>query len=426
MTYLKDYRFLKENFNLQDKNIDLKKVNLKIFNLPFESYNHRILPGENEYRCDEHNKTFKNIHQKENIPDAPYLNNILELNDSQIKENIHFNYSIFQSTKPENSKDKKKKKNTKQKKEKQKGAIILLHGLNEKDWSKYLPWAKRLAELTEKKIILFPLAFHMNRVPAEWTSIKLMNKVNIERKKLFPSISNSSFANTALSARLQFYPQRFLWSGLQTFMDVVQLIREIKSGVHPIIDKDEEIDLFAYSIGSFLAQILMMTNPYNYLSDSKLFIFCGGPTLNRMSASSKYILDSEANIAVYSFFIEHLEKELKKDERLSHYFSKLHPVGNYFKSMLDYHKMKNFREKRLKELSKRVCALVLKEDAVVPPSEVMNTLKGAERKIPIKVKTLDFEHQYDHVIPFPFRESIEKEVNKSFNRVFKYAAKHLK
>ena len=348
------------------------------------------------------------------------------MNDSKIKENIHFNYSIFQSTKPENSKDKKKKKNPKQRKEKQKGAIILLHGLNEKDWSKYLPWAKKLAELTEKKIILFPMAFHMNRAPAEWTNVKLMNKVNAERKKLFPSISNSSFANTALSARLQFYPQRFLWSGLQTFMDVVQLIREIKSGVHPIIEKDEEIDLFAYSIGSFLAQILMMTNPYNYLSDSKLFIFCGGPTLNRMSASSKYILDSEANIAVYSFFIEHLEKELKKDERLSHYFGKLHPVGNYFKSMLDYHKMKNFREKRLKEINKRVCALVLKEDTVVPPSEVMNTLKGAERKIPIKVKTLDFDYKYDHVIPFPFKENIEKEVDKSFNKVLKYAAKHLK
>jgi hypothetical protein len=56
----------------------------------------------------------------------------------------------------------------------------------------------------------------------------------------------------------------------------------------------------------------------------------------------------------------------------------------------------------------------------------MNTLKGAERKIPIKVKIMDFEYKYDHVVPFPLKENIEKEVDRDFNKVFKYAAKHLK
>ncbi|MCK4653369.1 MAG: hypothetical protein KAU01_02870 [Candidatus Cloacimonetes bacterium] len=432
MSYLKDYKSLNEKFNLNEKKIELKEQFLKIYNIPFESFSYKVLPGEDKYRCNEHNRIFKNIHDFKSDLNAPYLNKILEVRDSKIQENIYFNYSVLQSLKPvkeKTSKDKDKRgkpKNKKPKREKPKGAIIILHGLNEKDWSKYLPWAKKLSELTGKSVILFPIAFHMNRAPEEWIDPKLMNNVNRERKKFFPNLSNSSFANAAISTRLQFYPQRFLWSGLQTYFDIIQLVKEIKSGFHPLIGKDERIDFFSYSVGSFLAMILLMTNPYNCFNESKLFIFCGGPTLNRMSASSKYIMDSEANIAVYSYFIEHLEKELKKDERLAHYFSKLHPVGNYFKSMLDYHKMKDFREKRLKEISKRICALVLKEDIVVPPSEVMNTLKGAERKIPIKVKIMDFEYKYDHVVPFPLKENIEKEVDRDFNKVFKYAAKHLK
>jgi hypothetical protein len=138
----------------------------------------------------------------------------------------------------------------------------------------------------------------------------------------------------------------------------------------------------------------MMTNPYNYFSKSRLFNFCGGPTLNRMCPTSKFIMDSEANIAVYSFFIEHIDQEMKKDERLAHYFSKLHPVGNCFKSMLDYHKMKSFREKNLKEIS--------------------------------KTTVMDFKYKYDHINPFPVSEALEKKVDKNFNKIFKIAAKHLK
>ena len=145
-----------------------------------------------------------------------------------------------------------------------------------------------------------------------------------------------------------------------------------------------------------------------------------------MSAASKYILDSEANIAVYSYFIEHLEQEQKKDKRLKHYFSKLHPEGTYFKCMLNFHKMQSLRENRFNELSKQISAIALKKDIVVPPPEVQNTLQGAERKIPIKVKVLDFDYKYDHITPFPYLESIAEQVDKQFIRVFKAAARHLK
>lgn len=415
MTYLENYKLLKEKFDIGKKETNIENLNLQIRNLQFESFKANILPGEDEYYCNEHNYTFKKSFDFLNIKKSENIDKLLKEKDSKIKENIKFNYSIFEH----------KKYNSK-KESKSNGCIILFHGFNEKDWSKYLPWAKRLAESTEKKIILFPIAFHMNRAPQNWSDPKRMIKVNKERKKLFPNLSNSSFANAAISTRLQHLPQRFLWSGLQSYYDIIQLVNEIRTGVHPIIRKDESIDFFSYSIGSFLSLLLIMANPYNYFSKTKLFNFCGGPTLNRISAASKYILDSEANISVYSFFIEHLDNELRKDKRLAHYFSKLHPIGKYFKCMLDFHKMKNFREKRLSELNKKIFSIALRKDKIIPPAEVYNTLKGSSRNTHTKLKILDFKYKYDHVVPFPNSTKFEKKVDKAFNKVFKYATKHLK
>lgn len=430
MKYKEIYNLFKKRFDFEQDNINIPELETQILNFDFESFSSSLLPGRDSYFCNEHNKSFSAENMVFDKPDSPHLNKILNTTDAEVKENINFRYSILTHLHVpiEKNADKKKnkKKDKKEKKQKPKGVIILLHGLNEKDWNKYYPWAYKLMEQTGKMVILFPIAFHMNRVPKLWTNPKFMKKVNEERKLLFPSISNASFANSALSCRLQFSPQRLLWSGLQSFFDIIQLVREIRSGTHPLIEKDLSIDFFAYSIGSFLANILLMTNSYNYLIDSKLFHFCGGPTLNRMSAASKYILDSEANIAVYSYYIEHLEQELKKNKRLSHYFSRLHPEGNYFKCMLDFHKMQSFRENRFHELSKQIYAVALKKDVVVPPPEVKNTLQGSERKIPIKVKTLDFKYRYDHIIPFPYTGSNIDEVDKEFNSVFKIAARHLK
>jgi len=423
MTYLKIYNILKKEFNLSDKKIDVPELGIRFVNIPFESFNHTLLPGENSYQCIEHNIKFDQTYDLKSKLRTPHLNEIIETPDSKITENVKFNYSILLPIETKKSKKTGKKSI---KKSKTNGTIILLHGLNEKDWSKYLPWAYKLMEQTGKQVVLFPIAFHMNRTPKKWTDPRFLRTANKERREIFQNVSNSSFANIALSARLQFHPQRFLWSGLQSYYDIVQLLKEIKNGLHNHIKKNHSIDFFAYSVGSFLANILMMTNPNNYLQKAKLFNFCGGPTLNRMNAASRYILDSEANISVYSFYIERLESQLKKDSRLHHYFSDLHPVGKYFKSMLEYHKMQDFREERFKELSKQISALALKQDFVVPPSEVLNTLKGSDHKIPLRVKVMDFDYQYDHVIPFPSSKKLEKEVDKSFNRVFRAAAKHLK
>jgi hypothetical protein len=83
------------------------------------------------------------------------------------------------------------------------------------------------------------------------------------------------------------------------------------SGHDPDIAEGTRINFFGYSIGGFLTEILCMTNEDDLFSDSRVVIFCGGPTIDRMHPVSKYILDSEALASLSSFFIEHLENKCK-------------------------------------------------------------------------------------------------------------------
>jgi hypothetical protein len=330
--------------------------------------------------------------------------------DTDVRENRVFNYTMFKKLSPEKSK----------------GVIFLFHGLNEKYWAKYLPWAQKLVENTGKTVMLFPIAFHMNRSPVNWSDTHKMNLVARTRKDFSPTIDNATFANAAISARIQAIPQRFLWSGLQTFYDVVQILKQIRSGKNPFIARDCTIDLFSYSIGSFLSEILMMANPESLFSNSRLFIFCGGPTLDRMRPNSKFILDSDATIAIYSFYTERFDRELKLDKRVAHYCNEGHPEGEYFKAMLSYHKCKAIREKRLREMAAQIKAVALRKDDVIPPNEVINTLQGEERDIPVDVSILNYDYRYDHINPFPNEISLESEVDDNFNRLFYTASEFLK
>ena len=70
-------------------------------------------------------------------------------------------------------------------------------------------------------------------------------------------------------------------------------------------------------------------------------------------------------------------------------------------------------------------AVALKRDEVIQPSEVVNTLNGDDRTIPIPVCVMDFPFEHSHVIPFPYRERIENEVDEGFNQVFDVAAGYL-
>ena len=410
MTYRERYSSLKQSFKSDfDFKTTIPESGIEIQNVKFTSSSWKLLPGASEYWCEKHHLKFHdNFDCKNDLPEV--YPDILRHNDVSIIENREFSYTVFRKCST-NSKA---------------GEVVLLfHGLNEKHWEKYLPWAEKLVELTGKTILLFPIAFHMNRVPPGWSDAHLMNGVTQNRRKHSAVITNSTFANAAISTRLEMIPQRLFWSGLQTYFDIVKLVDEIKHGKNEFIAPEAEIDIFSYSIGSLLSEILLMSNPRNYFDRSKLFMFCGGPTLDRMSPNSKFILDSDATIAIYSFYTERLESELKLDKRLAHYFDGDHTAGNYFKSMLSYRKNKGLREKRFSEISSRIYAVPLKNDEVIPPNEVFNTLQGDYRDIPIAVEVMDFPYNYSHITPFPSTGEAEKTIDNCFNNIFMKAAQFL-
>ena len=366
----------------------------------FESLSYKILPGVLDYHCVTHNKDFK--HNPPFFTEVGTINDNVHIKDICVEENHFFKYHIV---KPKGISTSKK-------------VVFLFHGFNEKDWDKYLPWANSICEGTGSSVVLFPTAFHMQRAPKHWSSKRAMYSLSEKRKERYPNILQSTLSNVAISMRLHSMPQRFIWSGLQTYYDVIQLIEECKAGKHSFISKDFEFDLFAYSIGGFLAKTLKLTNYKNYFSNTKVCLFCSGATFNRLSPVSKFILDSETNVALYSFLVEHLDKILQKDALLNHYM-KEHLEGKIFYSLLDYQKIRGFREDLLKKHENEIYAITLKKDDVIPSYEVINTLKGAYRDIDIKVDELDFDRVYTHENPFPTSSVGSKQVEEDLRFVFK-------
>lgn len=373
---------------------------LEIIKSKFYSSFYRILPGNKNYICEEHNAEFHVNNSFFN--DIGSAEDVVHFKDVNVRENRAFEYYML---KPKNI-------------ERVKKVIFLFHGFNEKHWDKYLPWGKSLCRNTKSLIVFFPIAFHMQRAPLSWSEKRKMFRLSEERKLRYPYIVNSSLSNVAISIRLHTMPQRFIWSGLQTYYDVIQFIEECKNGKYDFIDKNFTFDIFAYSIGGLLAEILKLSNYKNIFNKTKVGMFCSGAVFNRLSPVSKYILDSEANVALYSYLVEHFDNVLHKDIHLRHYIQENHFEGKVFYSMLDYQKMRDFREDLFKKSEKYFYAVSLKKDSIIPSFEIMNTLQGAFRHINIKVEEEDFEHIYTHENPFPVNSPQAELVEENFNRVF--------
>ncbi len=407
MDYSDIYRLLRSSISYEPDLIETPSSD--VYNFTFESKAAAMLTGSLNYRCKEHQAKFTVTEQslKPAIEE-----NLLMLNskDIQIIENKRFRYHIF----------------VPKGKTKMNGVIMMFHGFNEKTWDKYLPWAESLVQKTGKAILLFPLAFHMNRAPLLWSNRYEMYELSKKRISSFTGIQHSTFSNVAISIHLQSRPERFIWSGLQTYFDLIQLVEQIKADHHPLFEKESTIDFFAYSIGGLLAKTLLMANRKNYFSDSKLCLFCSGAAFNRIQTTSKFIIDSEGSIALYSFLIEHMDYFLKTDPRLAHYISDEHPEGMALQSLLNYHKMAEYREEKLNQLSGRITAFGLRKDMVFPYYEIKNTLHGLDGNIPIKVNILDYPFHYIHEDPFPVNKKYKDAVTEAFEHTFELMGEFLK
>lgn len=324
----------------------------------------------------------------------------LRRGDSSISENISFSYPVFI---PEDKSNRK--------------VILLLHGLNERSWVKYLVWAYWLSQLTGSYVVLFPISFHINRSPSSWINPRMMQQFVKERSKDSGEIIMSTFANVALSSRLTEEPMRFFNSGYQTAFDIVKLMNQIRSGNHNLIPNGSRVNIFAYSIGAFLSQILMMGNPDNVFTDSKLFMFCGGSVFSNMQGTSKLIMDSLAYNKIYSFYLNDFEKEITRKNPFSEFF-RSSQIGMAFRSMIDIGRFRSFRESILIKLRDQVCSIALKQDTVIPANGIVNTMISSTGNKIAPVEVWDFPYPYSHENPFPiFNNESSAEVDRSFEHL---------
>jgi len=323
--------------------------------------------------------------------------------DSSIVENRSFSYPVFV--------DKRYKKAT--------DVIILLHGLNERSWDKYLCWAEYLATQTRKPVILFPIAYHINRSPFQWSDPRSMSLLVKKRQQRVGVNHSLCFANVALSERLSEDPTRFYNSGCQTVEDLTTLVRQIKQGEHPLFASDASVDFFAYSIGAFLSEITLMSNPEGLFDQSKLFVFCGGSIFREMFGESRCIMDKPA----YERLLQYYCKEWFSKEPIDHgdELEKTDRTLKAFNAMIVPDIDREKREGFFSNLGCRLSGILLKKD-IVMPYEGVEACMGHDMTAR-HFTLMDFPYEYTHEAPFPTNGRVDSALlNASFNAIFSEAA----
>ena len=386
MNYTEKYHQLKSLFNPDAIKTEFPDSEISCYRASFESEFRNPLPDE--------------------MHPHVFGSGVLSMvDDPAIPENHSFTYPVFMSS---GSKENGR-------------AIILLHGLNERSWNKYLVWAYYLTEKTGRPVILFPIAFHMNRSPEAWSNPRAMSWLLAGRRNRYGEIPMSTFANLALSERLSEDPLRFFTSGQQSAADIVQLTKQLYGGEHPLFEKGTSVDFFAYSIGAFLAQILLLGNPDGLYTGSKFFLLCGGAMFDKMDGVSKLIMDQKAFERLRHFYIEELDSELEKSEVLDDLMNQT-PVGKGFLAMLSKTNLQQLRESSFQKMKNQIQAVALQKDKVISAEGIKDSLNKW-----VNVEVLDFPYNYTHENPFPLLEGEKSsEVDRCFETVFSRAAAFLK
>ncbi len=312
--------------------------------------------------------------------------------DHQITENNQFEYPIFSPIDMTESDE----------------AIILLHGLNERDWEKYGCWAEQLVLSTGKPVILFPIAFHINRSPKKWNSPRDMIKW-IPKDKLS---TNLTFANVALSERMIVAPERFYLFIRETVLNLIQLKEQIEKGNHPLLKNSCHLDFFCYSIGALVSQVLFQSDPYEQFKESKLFIFCGGGVFHELNGNSRFIMSGEAFEVLKKFY----RHKFDVDDKDSIY----HAAYTHFAADHNAAERMAYYEKN----AHRIKIISLKKDHVIPSSSITSCL-GPENAARCLTE-LDFDLDYSHEVPFPLTKEKSKIANDMFKTVMAAASDFLR
>ncbi len=380
MSYTCDHKILEKAFSLEDEKQSINGTGIGYRTFAFSSAHAGHLPGLSYLPATE-----KNL--------------LARIPDTEIMENINFRYPVFF---PEGMNSANK-------------AIILLHGLNEKSWAKYLTWARKLVLATGSPVILFPISFHMNRSPEEWIDRRSMAALSRIRQSRYKESGSSSFANAALSERLDKLPERFALSGYQSVMDLLSLVKNIKNGSHPAFERDTGIDFFGYSIGAFLSQVLMIANPGCVFNHSKFMLFAGGTVFSQINGISRFIMDRQAFGQLRKFYLNEQEWRNKLLKSYVEVMDIKH-IARAFMAMLSPDHFSPLRERVFSEFKSRLKVVALNEDLVFPAKYIEETFHDSG----VSVSRLDLPYKYTHEAPFPLNSDLQISalVDQWFDKIF--------
>jgi pimeloyl-ACP methyl ester carboxylesterase len=332
----------------------------------------------------------------------------LQIDDRDVRENQRFEYRMLAPAG----------------KGKHRSAILLLHGLNETHWEKYLPWALKLCQRLGRPVILFPLAFHMNRAAPEWCRPREMRRISECRKQRFPAMTDSAFSNAAISARLHEKPERLYNASMQTCGDSIQLAHMLREGRLPGFDEGSSLHLFGYSIGAFLCLLLLLADVQDLFNSSRAYLFCGGPTLDRLRLAHKAILDSAAEQRLQSAWRGNLGDLLRKRCAEPSAESDIGLLTRAFTRMMSENEAAVEREAALRACAGRIAAMLPRDDGVVPSTEAIRILRGRQQDVATDVRILDVPYPYSHIMPFPIMPRYEADAGEALDGMMDHAAEH--
>ncbi len=341
----------------------------ELFFLAARSRHGQHLLGHGGYRCDVHGLDFP----AEPIGDAPA--------DCDIAENLDYRYPLLRAQGAGRG-------------ERSRHLIVVLHGLNERSFTKYVPWAYQLWRSTGAAVALYPLSFHVNRVLPRWGG---EIDGHLARRRAVPRNEDVHPFNCVISERLDAYPERFFWGGLQSYGDVLDLVREVREGRHPHVHPEARVDLLGYSIGGYLALGLLLIDEGGLFRGSRAVIFESGAALRATNMSSRFIIDHACEVSLMKLYVRFTGR--LANPRLTHWLRD-HELGRWFRALCGDETERPRLEARLREISPRLLAIGNTGDEVIPAPAMLNTLQGLHRDTGVRVEELALGvHEHPFLCP---------------------------
>ncbi len=324
--------------------------------LRYVSKNGHYLLNHDSYVCKQHDVEF---------PAEPVA---LQPGDAKIAENLNFRYILLQGCKPPARPHKR--------------VLIMLHGLNERDFEKYLRWGHAIWQQNSVPVVFFPLAFSVNRVYRGWLP---QNAEILARRRGIQMNEYTHLCNATISERLSLHPERLMWGGMQSYWDIVNLVRGIRQGNYQFFDRDTCVDLFGFSSGGYIAETLLLENHEGLFNESRACLFASCVIMRDLVPSSPYILDRGAESALRKLYVDRFDT--LPNERMRHWLG--HSEGRWFSELCGRRPDRAQTESRLREIAPRLLGIANRNDQVFPYGAMLNALQGLDRDTGVRVESLD-------------------------------------